>query len=134
MSQKHLVQEMIEMSRFGKWLGKFEVEVDTNEGKEMFELKPNMGHKQELMAIMQRSKKGMSEKDVKRQLEIFEDVLKMSYPEEDSEAFKNFLLQNDLKFQLALYHAFGWVDKSDLKDIQSDAKKQAFASYQKEQD
>ena len=122
------------MSRFGKWLGKFEVEVDTNEGKEMFELKPNMGHKQELMAIMQRSKKGMSEKDVKRQLEIFEDVLKMSYPEEDSEAFKNFLLQNDLKFQLALYHAFGWVDKSDLKDIQSDAKKQAFASYQKEQD
>jgi len=114
------------MSRFGKWLGRMTIEVDG----EQFDIKPTLGQKQRLMAVMQRARKGLTEADLLDQTAIFKEILTTSYPDEKPEAFDNFLLQNDMPFQLELYKAFGWTSEEDLKDIKEKAQKKVELSLE----
>ena len=102
------------MSRFGKYLGYMSIEIDGD----LFEIKPTLRQKQQLMAIQQKSgKAGISESQWIEMHKIFKDVLRTCDPEATDEELEAFLLKYDTEFMMKLYVAFGWAKESDLNAL-----------------
>ena len=102
------------MSRFGKYLGYMSVELDG----ELFEIKPTLRQKQQLMAIQQKSSKtGMTQEQWSELHKIFKDILRTCDPEATDPELEAFLLKYDTEFMMKLYVAFGWAKVSDLTSL-----------------
>jgi len=111
------------MSRFGKYLGYIVVKI---EGEEDLEVRPTLRHKQQLLALQQKSSKGLSEADWEKQHNIFKQILKTTYTKEEQQDKEymlsqdkhivGFLLAHDMNFMIGLYVGFGWVKEDDLAE------------------
>ena len=110
------------MSRFGKYLGYMSIELDG----ELFEVKPTLRQKQQLMAIQQKSSKtGMTQEQWSELHKIFKDILRTCDPEATDPELEAFLLKYDIEFMMKLYVAFGWAKESDLTNLKDELTKKA---------
>lgn len=108
------------MSRFGKYLGYMSVEIDGD----LFEIKPTLRQKQQLMAIQQKAGKGGLTQDSWSDLHrIFKAILRTCDPEATDEELDAFLLKYDTEFMMKLFVAFGWAKESDLVSLKDELTK-----------
>jgi len=110
------------MSRFGKYLGYMSIEIDGD----LFEIKPTLRQKQQLMAIQQKAgKAGLTQDSWSELHKIFKDILRTCDPEATDEELEAFLLKYDIEFMMKLYIAFGWAKESDLASLKDELTKKA---------
>ena len=96
------------MSKFEKYLGKFEIEVDG----EKLDLKVQMS---DISKIMTAQKGGeLTEESAEKMINTFKEILKRSYPDEKEEAIDAFLLKNFVAFTTAFVEELGWAKKGEL--------------------
>tara|TARA_R100000005_G_C4991333_1_gene198691 strand:- start:2024 stop:2371 length:348 start_codon:yes stop_codon:yes gene_type:complete len=107
------------MSRFGKYLGYMKIELEGD----VFEIKPTLRQKQELMAIQQKAgKSGMNQDQWSSMHKIFKDILRTSDPEATDEELEAFLMQHDIDFMMKLFQAFGWLKEGDVASLKDELK------------
>ena len=110
------------MSRFGKYLGYMSVEIDGD----LFEIKPTLRQKQQLMAIQQKAgKAGLTQDSWSELHKIFKDILRTCDPEATDPELDAFLLKYDTEFMMKLFVAFGWAKESDLASLKDELTKKA---------
>ena len=109
------------MSRFGKYLGYMSIEIDGD----LFEIKPTLRQKQQLMAMQQKAgKSGMTQDQWNESHKIFKDILRTCDPDATDQELEA-LLKYDMEFMMKLYVAFGWAKESDLAVLKDELTKKA---------
>jgi len=106
------------MGRFNRYLGKFEIKIDDEE----LELEVGIGDIAEWMSI-QRKYAGKSRKMLEGLAELFEKIIKRSYPEEPEEEVKAFVSKKAITLLTELTIAFGWSSREGLEKSFREAQK-----------
>lgn len=92
---------------------------------DLFEIKPTLRQKQQLMAMQQSATKGMTLEHWNEAHKIFKDILRTCDPEATDPELEAFLLKYDTEFMMKLYVAFGWAKESDISALKEELTKKA---------
>jgi uncharacterized protein YbcI len=98
--------------RFSKYVGLLKVEMD---GEEPLELDVRLKDKHKIMTLMKDFSEKQGDEEMEALFNVFLDIMKRSYPEDNEEGIKGFLTQKFEQFMSGLSISFGWTTKAALE-------------------
>ena len=96
------------MGKFDKYAGIIKFEIDGIE----LELNPTLEDKRKIMSY---SRKVDDKGNIDNLYNVFKDIVKRAYPEEEETNLDAFLLRNDETLMMKLSEAFGWMKEEDFR-------------------